>query len=678
MLARIGLGGHLGIAFALVAAIVGATICEEASRTVSESIRGHVLGDLGKLSSDINHDIELSLGLSLDRIRISAENLGRSGLALDGSDAAAWTDALQSSFTDVTWVALLDAQGRVAATSDFGPREGSLFQGDAGKDSQQRTVVEEGGVPARYLLSQPLRDDHGKLVGRLLAEFGDSWMAKVVSSVLLAHGLEDGQQVLVGDASGKLLARSSAKGLDAGSGVFLAGADHFAGERAWPDGFQSLSVVLPPTRSSIAPALHWQVAVRENLEQADAPAAALRHRIYLIGALLILGGALLGGGASLRLSLPLRRLARAAEQISEGQLGMGIPRQEEFREVALLSESLRDMVGTLRSNEARLSLLNETLAQHINDRDADFKAAHAGLVANEAKLRAVIETAIDGVMIVNGQGIIETFNLSCEKIFGWGRAEILGKTILTVMPQEWQLLHGQMFSGAREIDEQKVAGHARVVRGLRKGGEQFPLEISLSSTQVGGDQLYIAMVRDISERVVAEERLFAMATQDGLTGVRNRRYFLGGLESEVARCRRHGRQLSLLALDADHFKAVNDTFGHAAGDLVLKRLAETCRDNLREVDFVGRMGGEEFAIVMPDTDLQTAGLAAERLRRLVAEQRIDFEGETLQITMSVGIAGLRRDAPEAGSEDLLRRADQALYSAKAGGRNRVVLAPAIN
>jgi diguanylate cyclase (GGDEF)-like protein len=203
------------------------------------------------------------------------------------------------------------------------------------------------------------------------------------------------------------------------------------------------------------------------------------------------------------------------------------------------------------------------------------------------------------------------------------------------------------------------------------------LEVSLATTVVGEKPIFVAMVRDISERVVADEKLFAMATQDSLTGVRNRRYFLEGLESEVARCRRHGRPLSLLSLDADYFKAVNDTFGHEAGDRVLRRIADTCRGNLREVDLVGRMGGEEFAIAMPDTDLETARMAAERLRLMVAAERIDYDDQTLQVTMSVGISALRDNgldfSVEHCIEDLMRRSDKALYQAKKAGRNRVVV-----
>lgn len=683
MLAKIGLGGHLGIAFALVAAIVGATICSVASLTVAEDLQHHVQQNLSHLAVDIDHSIDLAISQRLEHIRAAADSLGSSGLSLTGSDASAWTDALQSSFSDITWVSLIDPSGRVAATSGDGPEVGSLFPNAPSIEETRRlTVTSLGAGQGRYLVSRSLLDGRGKVVGQMLAEIGEGWMGKAVESVLSSHLLMEGEQVLVTDSAGRLLGFSSSRGVQPGGGQFPPGETPFEGRRDWPDGESTLTVVLSLHGNEAAQALRWQVVVREGLEQAEAPASAMRQRIYGLGVLLSLVGAALGILAAQGLARPLRRLALSARQIADGQLVGGIPRLGLFRELAQLSGALRDMVGTLRSNEARLSMLNKSLAEHVRNSEDDFKAAHSGLLANEAKLRAVIETAIDGVMIIDEQGVIETFNRSCQTIFGWSERDILGRTVMTVMPHEWQALHQQLFKDQQPVEEEKVRSHARVVRGCRKDGTQFPLEVSLTTTVVGEKPIFVAMVRDISERVVADEKLFAMATQDGLTGVRNRRYFLEGLESEVARCRRHGRPLSLLSLDADYFKAVNDTFGHEAGDRVLRRIADSCRGNLREVDLVGRMGGEEFAIAMPDTDLETARMAAERLRLMVAAERIDYDGQTLQVTMSVGISALRDHgldfSLEHCIEDLMRRADKALYQAKKAGRNRVVVDMAVN
>ncbi len=169
----------------------------------------------------------------------------------------------------------------------------------------------------------------------------------------------------------------------------------------------------------------------------------------------------------------------------------------------------------------------------------------------------------------------------------------------------------------------------------------------------------------------ANEKLYVMATTDALTGVHNRRYFLEKTRHEIGRSRRYKNPLSLAILDADFFKHVNDNYGHAAGDAVLRTLAQRCVDQLRTVDIVGRVGGEEFGLCLPETPVENAYGAIERLRIAVAERPIDFEGTPIQVTVSLGLTGFRADDD---TDIIFRRADTALYDAKAKGRNRVVLA----
>jgi diguanylate cyclase (GGDEF)-like protein len=168
--------------------------------------------------------------------------------------------------------------------------------------------------------------------------------------------------------------------------------------------------------------------------------------------------------------------------------------------------------------------------------------------------------------------------------------------------------------------------------------------------------------------------LFGLATKDALTGLRNRRYFLEGAETEFARARRHGRGFSLLLLDADHFKKVNDNYGHAAGDRVLQGIAEVCNRSLREVDLVGRLGGEEFAVAMPEADLTVACQVADRLRQQIAENEVGDGSQSVCVTVSIGVAAV--SSSDRNLDQMLRRADQALYAAKNGGRNQIAVADA--
>jgi diguanylate cyclase (GGDEF)-like protein len=156
---------------------------------------------------------------------------------------------------------------------------------------------------------------------------------------------------------------------------------------------------------------------------------------------------------------------------------------------------------------------------------------------------------------------------------------------------------------------------------------------------------------------------------DGLTRAHNRRYLLEFLEREMARCQRHERPLSLVLFDLDHFKRVNDDFGHLTGDAVLRDVAELVRARVRREDCFARFGGEEFAVALPDTELSAARVFAERLRSLVADSELRVGGDVVPVTISLGLAAMEQGMRD--PEAFLRAADASLYAAKREGRNRV-------
>lgn len=184
-----------------------------------------------------------------------------------------------------------------------------------------------------------------------------------------------------------------------------------------------------------------------------------------------------------------------------------------------------------------------------------------------------------------------------------------------------------------------------------------------------------ARTRELVEKNAQLER---MATTDELTGLPNRRFFLDNLERELRKLTRVStdQQLSLLVLDLDRFKTVNDRFGHAAGDEVLRLVARGLAQTVRATDLPARFGGEEFAILLPNTGAEGARFLAEKLRSEVEAERLRFEGHDLTVTISIGVATLSSPSryDDSIAEDLLRRADEAMYQAKSGGRNRVVAA----
>ncbi len=281
----------------------------------------------------------------------------------------------------------------------------------------------------------------------------------------------------------------------------------------------------------------------------------------------------------------------------------------------------------------------------------------------------LIETANDIIIGLDRDGVIRLFNGFAETCTGYARAEVIGQPmdcLLTTETDGASLLEAflAMQSGNAVQD-----GH----ESLLKTRDGRTLVVNWRATPVPDNFLGIAVVvfgRDISDLRAKEADLIRLATTDALTGLYNRRFFLQQVDHEIARARRNQEMpLALVMLDLDLFKDVNDTWGHLQGDRVLQALAWVLVDTARKTDITGRLGGEEFAVLLPETDADHARVLAERLRLHIAEALATVEGIPVNQTASLGVTLLQ--AEDQRPEDLLARADKALYRAKREGRNCV-------
>lgn len=204
-------------------------------------------------------------------------------------------------------------------------------------------------------------------------------------------------------------------------------------------------------------------------------------------------------------------------------------------------------------------------------------------------------------------------------------------------------------------------------RKLASGAYDFLIE-PLRDGEVIARVQAAARTKSLQEELLHQgRRLEAMIFEDPLTQLYNRRFMLNQMAVLVSGARRHERPLSVIMIDIDHFKALNDRYGHEAGDRALVAVAQTMRERLRAEDYLGRLGGEEFLALLPDVDEAAAGLVADSLRATVAEHPLDIDGEPVPITVSAGYAAWRGERPD----ELLKRSDDAMYRAKAMGRDAV-------
>jgi len=301
------------------------------------------------------------------------------------------------------------------------------------------------------------------------------------------------------------------------------------------------------------------------------------------------------------------------------------------------------------------------------------KKAETALKESEEKYRMLFESAGDAIIIHDShERILAANHLAIERL-GYTHAELMTMTLNQVnSPAERQHIADRI---ARLIDQ----GHLSFETvHLRKDGTFYPTEVKSQLITWEGHPAIMSIYRDITTRKEAEENALALNAElerlvmtDFLTNLFNRRFFMRRSIDEFKRTHRSGQPMAMLMLDIDHFKKVNDTFGHEAGDLALQQVTGALKSSLREIDIIGRMGGEEFAVLLPNTALDDAALLAERVRLSIENLSLKTAGGISIGTITISVGAAAFSVEMSGIDDLLRDADTAMYRAKDSGRNCV-------
>ena len=289
----------------------------------------------------------------------------------------------------------------------------------------------------------------------------------------------------------------------------------------------------------------------------------------------------------------------------------------------------------------------------------------------EERLRVIGAAAQDAIIIMDNAGRIAFWNEAAQRIFGYSEQEARGKHLHElIVPERYRADFEKGFDCVREDEPGHVVGKTLELAGLRKDGTQIVTEHSIAGVSIDKKWHTICIVRDVTERKQFEDRIRHLANYDSLTGLPNRMLFYDRLRQAINLAGRNRHELSLLYLDLDKFKAVNDTLGHDAGDEILKGAADRIQQQVRESDTVARIGGDEFAVILPQSaSQQDAAIVARKIiDALFAVFQLSGEKpQQVHIGASIGIATFPADGPD--MDALLKVADSAMYKAKQLGNS---------
>lgn len=304
----------------------------------------------------------------------------------------------------------------------------------------------------------------------------------------------------------------------------------------------------------------------------------------------------------------------------------------------------------------------------------ELQMQQTALQKSEARYRQLVEFSPNALFVLL-DGKVALVNSAALSLMRAAHPEqLLGKTILDIVHPDYRSIAADQIVNVLARGEQVPLLEEKFIR---LDGSLIDVEVTTAPLEYQGLPALQSIVRDITERKQLESNLERLATTDSLTGALNRRQLVEVADRELERAHRYDHPTSIIMLDIDHFKNINDRYGHAIGDLAIQQIAQILHENLRVIDHLGRYGGDEFTIILPETNLAESGIIAERIRASVETQKIrGSEGQVVQLSISLGLVCVENAVNEPGKnfDTVIQLADKALYKAKAAGRNRVCTA----
>lgn len=666
-------------AFALLLSI----FVENAATKRLERQIGHGLGDLAYQIAD-----KLDRGM-FERYRDVAVAATMATVPGDGTELSIrreWLEELQITYPYYKWIGFADLTGtvqvstngllekhNVAARPWFAGGLESVFYGDVHAALLLEKLLPASSEPWRFVdVAVPVRNQSGQVVGVLGAHLSWEWANEVRQSVLLPGEDESHEALVISSANEVLLGPKELVGTFLNLKILdnPSATPKHAIEQ-WPDGKRYLTGVVVSKGHREYPGLAWRVLVRESVETAFAAPATLRWQILGIGALLSAVFFVISWLIAARIARPLQALTVAADRLRTGERQMTLPEHADYREGEVLARSLKALLGQFIAHERELTVLNSDLESRVRTRTAQLEEeiaereqAQRALERSEASLRTITDNIPALTAYLDTTGHIRFANRAFTDWFGIDSSSLLGRRVAEFLsPAELEFFDTYL---SRAYAGKRVQNDIRGVRDRMPAHMELTLipDVDASATVIG---VYMT-VQDITERKTQHLLLAQEVRHDALTGLTNRKGLSDRLERALQRAHRKHEALAVLFLDLDRFKLINDTFGHSAGDELLKAVSQRLLGSVRVTDTVARLAGDEFVVVLEGlTDGELgAQRVAEKIIAAVSEPYL-IAGETLGTSTSIGIVIDANGTTSA--ETLMRHADEAMYWAKQNGRN---------
>ena len=554
--------------------------------------------------------------------------------------------ALGVGFRSLRIVALEPAPTVVAASE---PRELGRAADPAWARARRDEVLYDGG---RFVFVAPIYDASNRRVGLAV---GEADVASLATIVARRPGVRRSFDAVLAGADGRLLVGSRRPGSPGlGATAAKACAQHANTVLEAPDGRGEEAIA----------AVRWIdgrdlcLVVQLDAAEAYAPVAALGRWLVVVASLVALAGGWIAYLFSRLVTSRLRRLERAVRAFRRGEdarVDPAITHGDD--ELALLAAELDRMMAELKKAQQEASAYAARLEQRVKDRTAELED-------REERFRTLAATTFDPLVTVAEDRRITLFNAAAERAFDLGFEQVRNR------PVEQLFDRGSIAALDEALGRSVVggaAGGALELNAKRRDGRTFPVEVSIAAWTDAGRAAHTLIIRDITERRALVDALRDMSLKDELTGLHNRRGFLTLAAEHRKRALRRREPISLLYLDLDGFKAVNDRLGHETGDRVLQRMARALRLAVRDTDVVARLGGDEFVALLVDADAAVAGTTERRLAHALEASQVDVpEGERVGYSLGQVVF---EGGDNRSLADLMAEADERMYSVKRSRKN---------